>query len=215
MGGVYMKPLLHYGLPVLIVLTIIIAWFFIGFKGEPREKDEFKKEVEQFLKGKYPETEMVVRNVAHSFKENQYFATVCLQEQELSFIVKRYEGKKINQPFIDTYKEMLWEKEVNSKLDSYAKEVYKKELFSTKVELNSDIELENLLKEKVPSFDELQFKDKLSISAYISISSDFNENSVVQNEEMELINKFIEKLGVRVNRLKFIYGGDENRTYKP
>lgn len=206
-----MKSLLQYGIPVLIISMIIIAWFFMGFKGGSREKDEFKKEVEQFLKEKYPETEMVVRDVGHSFKEDQYYATVYLQEQDLSFIVKRYKGKKINQPFVDTYKKMLWEKEIHSKLNGYAKEVYKEELQSTKVELNSDIELENLLKEKVPSYDELQFKDKLSVFVYISISSVFNENSVVQNEKMDLIKNYLDKLGVRVNRLKFIYGGDEKQ----
>lgn len=139
---------------LIIILAILIGAFLLSFKinGNPWERRSFKKDVESYIKSKYPDIEIKNQKVSYSFKEMKY-RSLIVTDSDVYFLV----WLDYNDHFVDNYYVSTWEQQAGHQISRKLQKV---------VNLSAPITLKiSLNNEQMVPFKDLnsftQFKDRM------------------------------------------------------
>lgn len=181
-------------IPSLLLIYFIVNTYYVLNGGTPWGKYQFKSEVEDYIKSKYPDLNYKIDSVYYSFKEMQYSAYVNSGISSNRFYVTQREGYGL----WDNYPHVLWSEEATricmSILDNHTSEAI------CKVDLAGSGGINNV-KQPFPSYADVQEK------LYSSMQLDVKFNRKITEDDYELILKIkgdLEKAKIS-NQMSYLF----------
>lgn len=174
---------------IILCFVILVMYVFFSLYGSPIGKAKFCKECRNYLTEMYNE-KMTIVDVVYSFKTQDYFANISVDNTDITFHVVK-DGVKLSDNYFIEY----WKHETSNDITEVVTTVYGKNkgtgsLYFTQGSpiSNSDYKIEN----KVPSFLSVRNKFNTSIFGFVNISAEFDSaNCLSEYEQIYKVIKYV------------------------
>jgi len=166
------------------ILTFIIAslgvYIFFSYNGTPWEKNQFKAQIETYLKNTYYE-KMKINSIGYDIENASFSATVSpVDSSDITFRVWSFRENSrgaICKEVCDNYHKSIYEQEINNDLSQYSSKVFRENCHGTVLFTDdSPFTLKgSKAQKKIPGFLSIREHFTAPIYTLVNVYSDFEQ----------------------------------------